>query len=186
MLPLEKLSSLHEFERITNSLKNKYEFYSAAFEARIAVQQMLDGYSIEIVAESDIQGKKTPDFKVVTQNGDVYIECKSLDDFEKNQTALWEEVFYRVAECWINNNRKWDIQLTPTRFINHKDKDDLSKCISKLIKEGSPSSFSLQNGDIKGEIKCVNNQNDLHDLCSSTGRLGIFLVKGTAINSSQT
>lgn len=137
------IADLEHFERrIKSRIRKKGEFYSAAFEAKIASSYLEEGCSVEIVNE--VRASKSPDFLIRTDEGEkIYVECKSLEDKKRAENFLWNQLFPRIRNILERYRREWSILITPEKILIGSD----LKIIAKTIE------LAAEQGEV-GDLKC--------------------------------
>ncbi len=153
---LELLSNIKDIKnkknisRIINSLLQHNTYYSAVFETQILAYYS-SRYNIEIIEENQIEGEKSPDFLLQTNNKNIYIECKALEDFEINNNIEYQKIIQKLND-----------------YCQKKQKSN-----SVIIKTGENFSKSNTN-NILSKIYCLINKNS--NIVTKIDELGIEVI----------
>ena len=162
---IETIKNISNISRLLTDLKNKNSFYSAAYEARVASEFILNGYLIEIVEESTIKGVKTCDFIAHKQEDKLYIECKSIEDLSVKESGIW----YQLITSLISKvKNRCAITLPASSPISASIAEDLKIKIINNIRQEYYESGSVNNDEFKYNLSEINdNTRDL-------GKSGLF------------
>ena len=157
---LELLSNIKDIKnkknssRIINSLLQHNTFYSAVFETQILAYYS-STYNIEIIEENKIEGEKSPDFLLQTNNKNIYIECKALEDFEIDNNIQYQKIIQNLNDyCQKKQKSNLIIIKTGENFSKSNTNNILSK-IYKLINKNSNIETRIDELDIEVIIQKI-------------------------------
>ncbi len=108
--------------RIISNINVSESFYSGLFELLVAASYCRIDYDIEILTETD---NRTPDFKISSNRGCFYVECKSLENKLRNAEAVWERVSRRVNKIACELDWQLGIDVTAKDYITNRQADEL-------------------------------------------------------------
>lgn len=131
---LSSIKNIPNTERILYDIRNKSKFYSACFEASIIASYLHKGYEVVILEEKSDEGIRTCDFLIKNNNGEVSVECKSLDDISLNERFHWDDLKYKLARKLYENKRSWKIEIYANKQIKGNEKEFLFREILRDIK----------------------------------------------------
>lgn len=134
-------------EKIVKDIRNKSKFYSACYEASVGASYCSKGYDVQILEERSDDGIRTSDFLIKNKNGEVSVECKSLDDISLDEKLHWDELQYRLAKKLYTSKRSYKIDIYANKQIKGKEKEFIFQEISKDIKDDDLTRKELSNGD---------------------------------------
>lgn len=151
---LELLSNIQDIKnkknslRIINSLLQHNTFYSAVFETQILAYYS-SMYNIEIIEENKTEGEKNPDFLIQTNNKNIYIECKALEDFEIDNNIEYQKIIQNLNDyCQKKQKSNLIIIKTGRNFSKSNTNSILSK-IYRLINKNSNIETKIDELDIE-------------------------------------
>lgn len=134
---LEDIENVPNFIRILNSIRGKGTFYSAFFEANIASIYFNRGNEIKIQEEGIIKNKRVSDFILNAISGDVFLECKSLENFNLKESPLWNQLIQRIHGILKKYKKSWEVNIFAGKQINGKDMEQLCLKIGIDIKNNN-------------------------------------------------
>ena len=92
-ISLYSAKNLIGFDKLIPRLKQKKQFYSAAFEIEVASSYIARDWNVEFISEGIT---KTPDLRITKQDGSFfYVECKCRDQLtkrDKNNETFWTDL----------------------------------------------------------------------------------------------
>ncbi len=162
---LEKAGKRKGFHKLISRLKQKSEFYAAAFEAEVAASYVERDWEVEFIEESQ---DRSPDLKVTRNDGGVFwVECKCRDmhtERDKSIQSFWTELESTLLREIGPNKSNVAILL--------KSLDD--PCRSEIV----PLKEFLLDAVHKGGIRYINvNTGELRCGCDPTGKYQIIVQK---------
>jgi len=143
---LKDIETLYNRDRIIKAIKNRSTFYSGCFEACIAASYKNAGYEVKIVPEEPKKGNRTCDLIVINDSGQIYIECKSLNDLSIKTNKNMEELQNRLSKALMKYKRSWGIHILSQGNIESKDLDDIYPPILRNIRDGDISPLEIEKG----------------------------------------
>jgi len=112
------------------------QFHSAMFESLVLSLYRQSGAEIEIVPELSEAGQRRPDFRVKTPGGDVYVECKSLEDFSRKEERIWEQLEAQIVRRLETARRYWRVMIEAKRELGGADIAALSSAVEQSAAAG--------------------------------------------------
>ncbi|MCF8478405.1 MAG: hypothetical protein K9G60_15360 [Pseudolabrys sp.] len=149
LVRLSELLDVSGIERLLARIQNPKEYYSASFEALTLSQYRQSGFRVEIVPEEPIKGIRRPDFKVRTNDGEVFIECKSLEDFSRREGRIWEQAEAKVIKALSRFRRYWRVSIKADRELKGVDIENIRKLVSARARTNSIETISSDDGKIQ-------------------------------------
>jgi hypothetical protein len=148
LVRLREVRSMPGIERILQNIEDANSYHSALFEVFILTLLIKKGIDVQIVEESKIPNERTPDFKVTTESGAVYVECKSLDDKSRFEERVWTQIEGRIIKILAKTKRYWLVSLKAHRIIGGSDIEPVLNCVRKRCDAGETDSCSTPDGAI--------------------------------------
>ena len=134
-------------------LPNK--FYSTVFEIQIA-KLYSSVYNLEILEEQP--NIKTPDFKINIANGKtIYIECKSLQDFELVHNEEYSRLIDSLQKYCNKQHKSNQIIIRTGTNFNKQYTNDILTEVENLINQDKFGDFKLENLNIEISISKISN-----------------------------
>lgn len=157
---LELLSNIKDIKnkknisRIIHSLLQHNTFYSAVFESQILAYYS-SMYNIEIIEENQREKEKSPDFLLQTNDKNIYIECKALEDFEISNNIEYQKIIQNLSDyCQKKQKSNSIIIKTGENFSKSNTNLILSK-IHHLINKNSNIETRIDEFDIEVIIQKI-------------------------------
>ncbi|MBO7612034.1 MAG: hypothetical protein J6T23_07485 [Elusimicrobia bacterium] len=158
---LELLSNLKDLEtkyNLRNFIDNLLlpnKFYSTVFEIQIA-KLYSSVYNLEILEEQP--NIKTPDFKINIANGKtIYIECKSLQDFELVHNEEYSRLIDSLQKYCNKQHKSNQIIIRTGTNFNKQYTNDILTEVENLINQDKFGDFKLENLNIEISISKISN-----------------------------
>lgn len=148
---LIRIKPLMNSGRIIERLKQKDHFFSTVYEARVARTYLDKGYEIVIGDETGSK-EKCPDFFIPSNEGRIYIEAKSLEDYVSSESQHWNTLSIRLNKKLTRSHKSWKVSITAFKNINGNDCNELVTFISGLIDRGTTGSFITGSKDFKIDV----------------------------------
>lgn len=150
---LELLSNLKDLEikyditRFIEGLKVSNKFYSTVFEIQTAVLYA-SIYDIEIIEEQP--SLKTPDLKLnVSKDKSIYIECKSLQDFEIENNREYKKLISILRTYCVQKRKSNQIIISAGDNFREQNINDIIKEIKQYINEDKFGDYSLKDFNLE-------------------------------------
>lgn len=143
---LNDISKIKNHDRIVSSIKNPISFYSGAFEAEICAYYAKD-YKIEILEENLY---KTPDFKIITSNGPVYVECKSLEDLTIKKGKYFMDLIQKIHKKIKQTKKSYEVAIKVGKDIDYNDNSVLFEKIKNVLNSNLEGyqTFDVQDSEV--------------------------------------
>ncbi len=134
---LKAIADAPMFQTLLANLKPPKQFFSTVFEAHVFSAYRQLGANIEIVPVSDKPRERRPDFVITPPHGQpIYVECKSLEDFTREEDRIWNEIKARLATQMFKHRRSWRITLTAQRNVTGADVPYIIKAALSQLSAG--------------------------------------------------
>lgn len=128
LLTLENNAGL---PRIISKINVPESFFSGLFELLVSASYTRMGYAVEVLSESS---NRTPDFKIASDCGWFYVECKSLENKLRNAEAAWEKFSRRVNKLASQIGWQLGINIIAHDYITHKQADELTEHLKTSLR----------------------------------------------------
>ena len=166
---LGKVMNVIDKDRFRERLRDNKKFEKVSYEIQIATKYIDDGYNVTFVKEGEL---KTPDLKIQTKSGTVYVECKKKDQATARDIevqTIWEEVSRRLSE-------KMNILKLNYSFNIFSDSDPLREDIDYLVEEISKLLLKHFVGQVKiGKFRVVLQKTTDYDLPLEANKISFRL-----------
>jgi len=128
---IKLISSISNSERIIKSLKNRSTFHSGVYECYVASAYVNKGYKIIIPQEYGGDGKRTCDLIIIKGKEKIFIECKSLDDREKQRRA--DTLMRNILNLLIRHKKSWKVEIELNEELTNQKYQDITDIIRNDI-----------------------------------------------------
>lgn len=127
---IERAAALPNAGRMLRDVKTKAKFHSARHEAQIAIWYANMGYSVRFVPEG---AERTADLVVRTESGEVFIECKSLQDPGNEDDREWGQFEHDAMKALRRHRRCWSVYVQSTVVLDHTMRRALTERVKEQI-----------------------------------------------------
>jgi hypothetical protein len=112
---LVRVRNAPNLEDILKDVKNYNSFFNGYYELIVLADFLSREYEIRKVGGScnrnDKKSGRVPDFAVLMKNGDVYIECKNIENYRFGIEKFWWRLSERISRLAIQRKRTVDFKL---------------------------------------------------------------------------
>ncbi len=149
---IKDLNGKCNLERLKNSLLVPAQFYSAVFEVQVAALYATT-YNFDIIEESL---EKTPDFKInLADKKSIYIECKSLQDFEIENNEEYKKLIDLLQKYCQKRQKSVQIIISAGENFRKRHTNGIFNKIKKLINQNSFGRFNLSDLEVEISISKI-------------------------------
>ena len=155
---LEKAKACKGFGRLRNRLKNKKEFYGAAFEVEVGASYVAKNWDVEFVEEGN---ERSPDLKITRDDGAIFwAECKCRDKLterDKNINSFWKDLESTLLRTLGPKKLNYAIFVKALKDPTFERLPALKEYILESINKGGIGSFNFTGQNIKSDFDPTKN-----------------------------
>lgn len=141
---LEQAKKCNGFDRLRNRLKDKKEFYAAAFEAEVAASYIARNWDVEFIEEGN---ERSPDLKITKDDGTIFwAECKCRDKLterDRNLNSFWTELESTLLRVLSPKKLNYAISIKALKDTDLAQLPALKDFIFDAVEKGGIGNFDI-------------------------------------------
>jgi hypothetical protein len=113
------------------------------------------GYNLEITAEGQFEGKKTPDFIVHSGHDRINIEAKSLDDLSQEEDEHLDQMCFEIEGALTKNRRCARVRIDFSKRVSGSECARVVRSVGYLLQTAGDAGIWLVQGICRVEIEPI-------------------------------